>query len=61
MTKILVLRPTVASGKDLEVNRQYDVSEKDARLLIALRKAQLAEDKPAGKKKSDKGDGGSAD
>lgn len=50
---IKMLRSTVASGQDLFEKKSYrvpeDVSAKDARYLISLRKAESTSGKPAGK------------
>lgn len=38
--KIKVLRNTVASGQDLEAGKVYEVSERDAKILIQMGKAE---------------------
>lgn len=45
--KILVIKNTVAGGRPVEVGDVIDVSDHDARFLIAIGKAVKAIDQPA--------------
>jgi len=47
--KIKILRTTVADGQRVEQGKTYDISEKNARYLISLRKAEQV---PKPKKKA---------
>ena len=47
---IKILKETAASGERLQANKSYEVSDKDARILIGMGKAQEAK-KPVSKKK----------
>jgi hypothetical protein len=57
--KVKITRPTRAGGKSLAVGKTYDLSEKDAKTLLALRKAVLPKSK--GGKDSDDDTGGPLD
>lgn len=43
--KVKILESTVAGGKDLSAGKTYDIDEKDAKLLIALGKAEEVQNK----------------
>ena len=45
MAKVKILRDTVASGFDVKANKEYELDESDARLLIAAGKAMPVETK----------------
>lgn len=46
MVRVRVLRGVIASGKALVAGTEDDISESDARILIASRKVELLPDPP---------------